>query len=215
MSGNLILSMEIFRQLLIASELSGRIPALASRVVILSCLVGILQPVNAQEYSPYSKLDDPNLKHFYMGRQEIEVFDNTPIVKYRGGGGGDTAGQQSPTGPQGPAPLPAAGFQQYSSNVHGGPLNLPKVENGVPPKAPPPASLKGNAGKLKAKTSTRAGAALSKKPASASHPTVETYKQTYQTRPQSGAPAETGISSSQKVHGKLLPWATTRHRTSY
>lgn len=178
-------------------------------------LLGGLIPSIAQEYSTYSKSDDPNLKHFYMGRQEIEIFDTSPIVKYRGSAG-DAGQQPAGASPQGPIPLPPSGFQQYSSNVRGGPLNLPKVENGVPPKAPPPKSMKGSTEKshphsARAHTTTLSRGASS----SAAKPVIKTYKQTYQTRPRPTATQQgVGLSSIQRVRGKLLPWATNR-RTGY
>jgi hypothetical protein len=178
-------------------------------LVVILCVFGLssIQRAYAQDYST-SKVGDPNLKHFYMGRQEIEVIDNTPIVKYRNGPG-SAAGQQGTPGVQGPQPLPAAGFQQYSSNVKGGPLNLPKVENGVPHQLPP-APLKGNTAKLKSKTSAQ----ITAKKTPAAPAAIETYKQSYKTRSPSVTP-NNGVSSTQKVHGKLLPFATTRHRANY
>jgi hypothetical protein len=196
--------MEVFKRLPILLKPQA---APAGLVVILSTFLASCLPVSAQ-YS--SKMDDPNYKHFYMGRQEIEVLDNSPIVKYRrsaGAGGGQTGGVQ------GPVPLPAAGFQQYSNNVPSGPSNLPKVENGVPHKLP--LAAKGNPGKLKAKASTQTSARLlgrSSLPSTAAKPTVAKYKKSYQTRPESASSGAASLNSAQKVRGKLLPWATNKHQ---
>lgn len=53
---------------------------------------------------------------FYMSRRQMQVVDDSPIIKYSGGG-------QAPPGAAGgfggaAAPLPRAGFQSYSSSIN-------------------------------------------------------------------------------------------------
>jgi hypothetical protein len=94
---------------------------------------------------------------FYMSRRQMQVVDDSPIIKYSGGG-------QAPPGAVGglggaAAPLPRAGFQSYSSSINQAyQAPLPKVNNGVPPKPVfsaesggpgGPGSLKAKAGGLR------------------------------------------------------------------
>ena len=147
---------------------------------------------------------DPNLGHYYMGRQQITITDETPMVidKTTGGaaGGGGAAGSL----PGRPTALPRATFQSYSPEA---PLttgrNLPKLVNGVPPKAPPPqaAGRKAKPGKLAAGKSTP-------KP-SVNTPTGASAYKPYQTygAPSSTASSAGSASTQSNVRGNLLHWA--------
>src|ERR1700683_4813520 len=72
---------------------------------------------------------DPNLGHFYMGRQQITIEDESPIVNDKTGtapGGGNGALLNRPT------PLPKAGWQPYAPvETPGLNPNLPKVPGPV------------------------------------------------------------------------------------
>jgi hypothetical protein len=149
---------------------------------------------------------DPNLNHYYMGRQQITITDEAPMVNDKtggaagGGGGGANGGL-----PGRPTALPRSGFQSYSPEA--APANtrsLPKLVNGVPPKSPPPqaAGHKGKAGKLASNKSNV-------RPQSPSTPTGASAYKPYATYGTPSAPASAaGSSSSQSnVKGNLLHWA--------
>jgi len=152
--------------------------------------------------------DNPNMKMFYMARQQIQITDDGPAVN-------DMRtvaqpGQQSAAAPA-PSPgqgLPRAGFASNMSAYHGGGggTGLPTVNNGVPAKLPQAPTggkaqngLKaGNAGKLKAKAA----------PVASQSPAVRAYKP-YATTPVVQAPAgQNGslLNSSQNVRGSVLHW---------
>jgi hypothetical protein len=85
-------------------------------------------------FADYSRGADPNMGHFYMARQQIQITDDSPVINYKGG---DPAQQQqnNPMAQQKrPAPLPKAGFNAYTPppQASGYNPNLPSVENGVP-----------------------------------------------------------------------------------
>lgn len=157
-------------------------------LVALITTIGLAAPVLAQDGR-----QDPNFKHFYMARQQVQVIDESPIITNQTGGGGQ-AGGGAPAGAQ---PLPKAGFQSYFQGSPQAPNNLPKVFNGVPPKLPPaPNAMNAQAGKLKPK-----------KAAAKSYPGLKAYK------PYSGYGGSTpsgdasgGSSTSSNVHGSVLHW---------
>lgn len=156
--------------------------------------LGITAPALAQE----GRQSDPNFKHFYMARQQVQVIDESPIITNQTGGGG-AAGQGA--APQGAQPLPRAGFQSYFQGSPMAPNSLPKVFNGVPPKLPPagPSAMSGQAGKLKPK----------KAAAKSSYPGLKAYKP-YSgyggATPKGSADASGGSSTSSSVHGSVLHW---------
>lgn len=156
---------------------------------------------------------------FYMSRRQYQVVDDSPIVKYSGGG------QPAPSGGFGGAgaPLPRAGFQSYSSSINQNyvpPQNLPKVNNGVPPKPPTPPPVAAPKGPKSNKA--KAGKLSSGKPATAQVPTAQgthaydSYKGynpaaslPYGTAP-AGSEAGAGQSSATNVKGSVLHWSRRR-----
>lgn len=160
-------------------------------------------PANAQ------RNDNPNMRNFYMARQQVQIMDDAPQVNdYRTNpGAGSTAPAPMVTGPQA---LPRAGFNTYMGSYSGGNARsaLPQVNNGVPPKlpsAPERTGLKANAGKLKIKST----------PSVAKGPTVaKTYKQyqTYAAAPQAGSPPSGGslLNANTSVKGSVLHWNKRR-----
>lgn len=157
-------------------------------------------PVWAQGY----RNDNPNLRQFYMARQQIQITDETPAVNDMRTGA--AAGAAAPNAPQA---LPRAGFGSnmgglYNSSAMKG--GLPQVMNGVPKAPPPPspAALKARAGKLKA--------AVPKAPPGPA--VVKTYSP-YKTYGTSGGSASSGgtMSSSGSVRGSVLHW--NKKRTGY
>lgn len=160
--------------------------------------------------------DNPNMSHFYMARQQIQILDDAPVI-YDKRTNPAAAAQSQGALPRGPAPLPRAGFNSYSSSLpQGMGSSLPEVVNGVPKKIPPPAAPKGvNPNMAKAGKYKNAAA---KKPAKPSGPVVTKTYAPYQGY---GAPAGSAASSrpvasygsnssSTNVRGSLLHWSRTR-----
>ena len=174
--------------------------------------VATVAPANAQRSA------DPNLGHFYMGRQQIEIIDESPQVQYRtnGGAAGPSGGFSAP-GANGPVALPRAGFQSYTPIAPPVNNSLPRVPNGVPPKLPPSGPMGANgmraqAGALPGGAKARTAA---KKPAGDPN-AVKAYK-SYKgyggpvTTPAVVAPP-VGLGfgnqqSSTNVQGSVLHWA--------
>src|SRR3990167_2664998 len=98
--------------------------------------------------------DNPNLRNFYMSRQQWTITDDAPIVNdQRTQPGPANQGGQGAL-QAGPTPLPRAGWQPYSSSIPSVRTALPEVNTGVPknlPTAPSPRGVKANAGTLKPK----------------------------------------------------------------
>jgi hypothetical protein len=159
------------------------------------------------------KADDPNIGHFYMGRQQITITDDAPLVNdQRTRGGAAPAGMNGAL-PGRPRGLPTAGWQSYSPVAPSLSTNLPKVNNGVPkPVAPvankPPRGMKGNAGAL--------GAGKGKSATPQGDPNVvKTYKPytRYQNPDSAGISATDNANqqSTSNVRGSVLHWARGHH----
>lgn len=184
--------MNVFRPLLAGAAWTAVIFTTASALSVL--------PASAQKQS------DPNLGHFYMARQQVSITDDSPVIINRQGGGAGAPG----TGalPAGPMPLPRAGWVPYSQSVPGLSTNLPRTNNGVPPKmapAAPPRAMKARTGALKV---PRATAAVPSGPAP-----VKSYG-SYKTYPQEQQPVG-GLAtnnSSANVKGSVLHWARAQHK---
>jgi hypothetical protein len=164
------------------------------------CAGALALPAQAQQYG---KNADPNLGHFYMGRQQIQIMDDAPQVN-------DMRTQPAPPGqspaaaatPNRPQQLPRAGFMPYSNNLPTLQGSLPKTINGVPPKAPPPAAIKSSMGKAGAYKAPAVAKAASSAPATLkSYAPVQGYGSGNMARPVSANP---GSSSSTAVRGSLL-----------
>ncbi len=154
---------------------------------------------------------------FYMARRQIEVVDDSPIVKYSGGGaaGGAAAGFGSQQRGGGMAPLQRAGFTSYSSSLpQSSAPALPKVNNGVPVPVVPP--------KLPKSTSARAGSlgktkSVSVKPAAAPDNGIHAYNSYKGYNPSASLPyvpaggeAQSSQSTKSNVKGSVLHWSRRR-----
>lgn len=167
----------------------------------LAILVSIL-PASAQYRN-----DNPNMRNFYMARQQVQIYDDQPqVTDMRTNPGAAGAPAPAVTTPQA---LPRAGFNTYMSGYSGGNAKggLPQVINGVPPKLPSSPSLTGqkaNAGKLKAKSA----------PAARGPVVVKSYTP-YQTTPSAAAaPAASSgglLNSNTSVRGSVLHWNKKRY----
>jgi hypothetical protein len=146
-----------------------------------------------------------------MARQEIQMIDDSPVVNDQRTQPQPPGQQQGAAGmPNRPVPLPRAGWQPYSSSMPGSMSNsLPKVVNGVPPKAPPPVAVKPQMGK--------AGAYKGKMPAA--KPSGPAVAKTYapykgyggnQPAPVTSSAAGSQTSATTNVQGSLLHWSRTR-----
>lgn len=178
-------------------------------LLVVTSVVAIAPGASAQGFiNKRSNLPDGS--SFYMARQQWQVIDNSPIINGQPGG----PMQQQPMNgalPAGPAPLPKAGWQPYSQSIPGLQTNLPKTNNGVPPKLPPapPPGAKANAGKLsKPKQTAAAAAPVNIPPSVQSYTPYKGYNPVPQPAPVMGS---AGNSSNSNVHGSLLHWARGRH----
>ncbi|MGD9681781.1 MAG: hypothetical protein AB7W16_11415 [Candidatus Obscuribacterales bacterium] len=163
---------------------------------------------------------NPNMGHFYMARQQIQITDDSPVINYKGGGAPGQAGAQG-MAPGAPVPLPRAGFQRFSQTLPSYSNTLPQVNNGVP-KAPPPvrqnlnSGMQGKAGKLKPSKKK----AASKKPDAApkAAATPKSYSPYKGYDPKTAPPpshtanahAGGGSRTDAKVRGSVLHWARGR-----
>jgi hypothetical protein len=158
---------------------------------------------------------DPNISHFYMARQEVQIFDDAPAVN-------DMRTQPGPPGSKkGPPPsqrqsLPHAGFMPYSQNIPSLKSGLPTVYNGVPQKAPPPVAginpSSAKAGAYKGKTAGGKGAG-GKSGAPAAPSVAKTYD-SYQGYGGKGAAppsttASAGATAATHVQGTMLNRSNT------
>lgn len=149
--------------------------------------------------------DNPNLRQFYMARQQIQITDDAPAVNDMRTGA--SAGGGAPNAPQG---LPRAGFGSNMSGLYNGASmkgGLPEVMNGVPKAPPPPspAAMKARAGKMRT-------AAAPKAKAPSGPVAVKAYSP-YKTYGTSGGSGASTMSSSGNVRGSVLHW--NRKRTGY
>ncbi len=143
---------------------------------------------------------DPNLGHFYMGRQQITIEDDSPIVNDKTGG---TAGGANGGLLNRPTPLPKAGWQPYAPvETPGLNPNLPKVPGPVRQSqsahTAAGAGNKGRAGRLSAGAHSKPTAANG----------IRGYKP-YTTYPaeQLNPQAASDLNATTHVKGSLLHWA--------
>jgi len=196
-------------------------PRLAGHAaLLLVCAAMTVTSATAQAGFVKNKPGDlPDSSQFYMSRRQIQYVDDSPIVKFGGGGAGGASAPGGfggmPAGAQ--MGLPRAGFQSYTSDAPSITKPLPKVNNGVPPKAPPvdEAALRAQAAKL-AKSQAKAAkvAAAANKP---KEPVgIKAYNNFagYNPAATPGAIAASGGSSSSTstaVKGSVLHWSRRRH----
>ncbi len=173
---------------------------------MLGAIAAIIPSAHAQ------RSDNPNLRNFYMSRQQWTITDDAPIINDQRTQPGASQGGQGAL-PAGPAPLPKAGWQPYSSNIPSVRTALPEVNTGVPknlPTAPSPRGVKANAGTLKPK-----GPAAQSKPATPT--TVQSYS-TYRGYGSNLSPAtgsgtgQGSMQSSTSVQGSVLHWARSKRK---
>ena len=167
----------------------------------LSLVVCSSLPALAQRQS------DPNIGHFYMARQQITITDDAPSVNDQ-----RTTPAAAAAGvgglPGRPAGLPRAGWMPYSQSIPSLRTTLPKTNNGVPEKAPPPpqpsaAAMRARAGALKA-------SAPKPKASTPSAPVVKAYTPYKQYEPDSAAAGSAAMNSNANVRGSVLHWARNR-----
>jgi hypothetical protein len=155
---------------------------------------------------------DPNIGHFYMARQQITITDDAPSVNDQRTTPAAAAAQGSGALPGRPMGLPRAGWQPYSQSIPSLKTSLPKTNNGVPEKAPPPqqpsaAAMRARAGALKA------ASAAQQKASQPSVPVVKAYSPYKQYAPDSAAAGSAALNANSAVKGSVLHWA--RSRKSY
>lgn len=153
-------------------------------LLLTFALVNLLPPVSAQ------KNYDPNLGHFYMGRQQWTVEDNSPIINDRTSTTDNTMNGSLPSRP---VPLPKSGWQGYAP-----------IEK--PPANPNPSK---NSNQLKSSTSKNSASGNKGKAGNLtgnkSPSSIKGYKPyaTYQNPVANPAEPQT----STHVKGNLLHWA--------
>ena len=157
--------------------------------------------------------DLPDSSQFYMSRRQIQYVDDSPIVKFQGGAPGGQPGGFGgmPAGAQ--MGLPRAGFQSYTTATPSITTPLPKVNNGVPPKAPPvdEKAMRAKAAAL-SKAQARAVAAAAPKAPKAPEG-IKAYNSYKGYNPAASIPtASAGASSSAsaQVKGSVLHWGHRR-----
>ena len=196
-----------------------------STILGLAAFVGLADGASAQYGAGFIKSrpnDLPDSSQFYMSRRQVQVIDDSPIVKYGGGPGGAAGGAAGgfggmPAGAQ--MGLPRAGFQ---SNIGGSPsltTPLPKVNNGVPPKAPP---VDEKAMRAKANALAKSQAKAAAKSVAQAQPKapegIKAYNSYKGYNPAAsiggvaggGGAAGSSVSTATKVKGNVLHWS--RHR---
>jgi len=167
--------------------------SLAGSIIFAFCLQ---LPANCQPSY------DPNLNHFYMGRQQITIENNTPVINDRTGG--TACGGGNGALPNRRMPLPQAGWQPYA------PVETPGINPNLP-KVPAPirqshnaqshttaAGKKGHAGNLAAGAHGK----------SSSPNGIRSYSPYAQyPPPATNTQAAEELGTSTHVKGSLLHWA--------
>jgi hypothetical protein len=157
------------------------------------------------------KQDLPDASRFYMSRMQVQYVDDGPVVTHQTNPGGQQGGGGIPGVP--PQGLPRAGFQSYTPEMPQLQTSLPKVNNGVPTKLPPPKpKAPGAATGLKAHTGKLPAGKPTTKPA---QPAMEAYTPYKGYNPANfGGSASSAASSQSNVKGSVLHWARARHDTN-
>ncbi len=174
-----------------------------SLISIMTFLAGPLcVPAHSQ-----GRNSNPNMRNFYMARQQIQITDDAPAVNDMRTTPGAPGQQQAPAAAPGQG-LPKASFNTYMSGYAGGGAGrgLPQVTNGVPqslPSAPGLTGKKASAGKLKPKTTKAA-------PVNSGPVVAKGYSPYARTPVQSnnggGGGSGSMLNSSTNVQGSVLHW---------
>ncbi|MBZ0187642.1 MAG: hypothetical protein K8F91_15450 [Candidatus Obscuribacterales bacterium] len=188
------------------------------RLVAALTLAALPWAVGEAAWAGNANSSNPNMGHFYMARQQIQITDDSPVINYKGGGAPGQAGATA--APSSPVALPRAGFHRFSQNLPSYSNTLPQVNNGVP-KAPPPVTqnlnsgMQANAGKIKA-AAKKKSSAKSKKPAATTpakpitvktHTPYKGYDPATPPKHTVSSHSTTGARTDTKVRGSVLHWA--------
>ncbi len=170
-------------------------------VLLVSCVIGLTALSQSPVQAQYGRNDNPNMRNFYMARQQVQIMDDAPQVTDMRTNP-QAAAQGAPNITQ-PMALPRAGFNTYMSGYQGGGGGgLPQVNNGVPKLPPAGPNLSGkqaSAGKLSPKAP-----AVPK----AKAPVVAKSYKPYATTPTTNSGGGSGslLNSSTSVSGSVLHW---------
>ncbi len=157
--------------------------------------------------------DNPNMRNFYMARQQIQITDDAPAVNDMRTNPAANPAAAAAAAAAAPRQLPRAGFNSYYTPTGAGMTNgLPQVVNGVP-KAPPvaasPLPRRGSGPTGQRATAKTMGPKTASAPSS-----VKAYKpyQTYPEQSAVGSSASGGgmLNSTANVKGSVLHWNRRR-----
>jgi len=192
--------------------------AAAHAAFALACLFVTTNGAFAQAGFVKNKPGDlPDSSQFYMSRRQIQVVDDSPIVKF-GTGGPSAQGGSGPMPTGGQMALPRAGFgTNINASAPSITTPLPKVNNGVPPK-PTPAEENAMKAKALALSKAQAKAVAAAKPKAPPPPQgIKAYNSYKGYNPAASLPAAAGgaagssTSTSAQVKGSVLHWSRRRH----
>lgn len=173
---------------------------------IVTCTLAGTSAAQAQQYG---RNDNPNLRNFYMARQQIQITDDVPAVNdMRTNPQPAQAGAAAAPQLARPQALPRAGFSSYMSGLApGAGASLPSASNGVPklPAAGP---------NLTGRQAQSSGSVRPKAPPAPKAPVVAKTYAPYATKPVSSAASSgAGMQTSTSVQGSVLRW--NRKRSGY
>ncbi len=176
------------------------------RLLLASLLVSMVStPAQAQ----FGRNDNPNMRNFYMARQQVQIYDETPQVNDMRTNPAAAAQAPAPA-VAGPQALPRAGFSTYMSGYSGPSARqaLPPASNGVQKLPPAGPNLTGQ----------RAPSGGTIKPKVAKAPAVKAPVVAKSYKPYAKAPVNTGnsgglLNSSTSVSGSVLHW--NRRKAGY
>jgi hypothetical protein len=197
------------------TKIYPRVASLAA--LLLACSFLTTASASAQAGFVRNKPGDlPDSSQFYMSRRQIQYVDDSPVVKFSGGGGPSAAGGSGPTPTGGQMALPRAGF---GTNINSGAPSittpLPKVNNGVPVK-PTAAEEKAMQAKALSLSRAQAKAVAAAKPKAPPPPEgIKAYNSYKGYNPAGSLAGVSGGAASAstaegKVKGSVLHWSRRR-----